>query len=104
MWEESPTMQGFLWLGSVVKNLPANAGDAGSIPGLGRSPGGGNGTPVFLPESSHAQRSRVSPWGREESDMNEHSCKHTRFLCLVLRVKVADVSINLLDFFKKKKY
>ena len=32
--------------GSVVKNLPANAGDAGnasSIPGLGRSPGGGNG-------------------------------------------------------------
>ena len=27
---------------SVVKNLPANAGDAGSIPGLGRSPEGGN--------------------------------------------------------------
>ena len=25
--------------GSVVKNLPANAGDMGSIPGLGRSPG-----------------------------------------------------------------
>ena len=32
----------------VVKNLPANAGDIrdpGSIPGLGRSPGGGNGSP-----------------------------------------------------------
>ena len=29
--------------GSVVKNLPANVGDAASIPGLGRSPGGGNG-------------------------------------------------------------
>ena len=32
---------------SVVKNLPANAGDAGDmglIPGSGRSPGGGNGT------------------------------------------------------------
>ena len=29
--------------GSVVKNLPANAGDQGSIPGLGRSPGEGNG-------------------------------------------------------------
>ena len=26
----------------MVKNLPANAGDAGSIPGLGRSPEGGN--------------------------------------------------------------
>ena len=29
--------------GSGVKNLPANARDAGSIPGLGRSPGEGNG-------------------------------------------------------------
>ena len=27
----------------MVKNPPANAGDAGSIPGSGRSPGGGNG-------------------------------------------------------------
>ena len=31
--------------GSVVKNLPANAGDTGSIPGLERSPGEGNGNP-----------------------------------------------------------
>ena len=33
----------------VVKNLPANAratGDVGSIPGLGRSPGGGHGNPL----------------------------------------------------------
>ena len=33
----------------VVKNLPANAGDirdAGLIPGLGRSPAGGNGNPL----------------------------------------------------------
>ena len=29
--------------GSVIKNLPANAGDVGSIPGSGRSPGEGNG-------------------------------------------------------------
>ena len=29
--------------GTVVKNLPAIAGDAGLIPGLGRSPGEGNG-------------------------------------------------------------
>ena len=27
----------------MVKNLSANAGDAGSVPGLGRSPGEGNG-------------------------------------------------------------
>ena len=32
--------------GSMVKNLPANAGDAGSIPGLGRSPEEGNGIPL----------------------------------------------------------
>ena len=31
---------------SVVKNLPANAGDAGLIPGLRRSPGEGNDTPL----------------------------------------------------------
>ena len=30
----------------VVKNLPANAGDTGSIPGLGRSSGEGNGNPL----------------------------------------------------------
>ena len=32
--------------GSVIKNLPANAGAAGSIPGSGISPGGGNGNPL----------------------------------------------------------
>ena len=32
--------------GSVVKNPPKNAGDLGSILGLGRSPGGGNGNPL----------------------------------------------------------
>ena len=34
--------------GSVVKNLPANAGDVGDmslIPGLGKSPGEGHGNP-----------------------------------------------------------
>jgi len=29
----------------VVKNLPANAGDVGWIPGMGRFPGEGNGSP-----------------------------------------------------------
>ena len=35
--------------GTVVKNLPANAGDprdVGSVPGLGRFPGEGNGNPL----------------------------------------------------------
>ena len=50
--------------GSVVKNLPIKAGDAGDvglIPGLGRSPGAGHGNSlkVFLPEKSPGQRSLV---------------------------------------------
>ena len=32
--------------GSAVRNLPANTGDTGSIPGSGRSPGGGLGKPL----------------------------------------------------------
>ena len=32
--------------GSAVKNLPANVGDASSIPGAGRLPGEGNGNPL----------------------------------------------------------
>ena len=32
--------------GSVVKNPPTNARDMGSIPGLGKSPGVGNGNPL----------------------------------------------------------
>ena len=64
----------------MVKNLPANAGDAGDLglsPWLGRSPGGGNGNPLqyFLPEESHGQRSLAdySPWGHKESDTSEHA-------------------------------
>ena len=52
---------------SVVKNPPANAGDAGSIPELGRSPGEGTGNPLQYSGKSHRQRSLVgySPWGRK---------------------------------------
>jgi len=46
---------------SVVKNPPANARDAGLIPGLGRFSWRRKwqSTPVFLPEESHGQRSLV---------------------------------------------
>ena len=45
--------------GSDSKESACTAGDPGSIPGLGRAPGEGNGypTPVFLPGESHGQRS-----------------------------------------------
>ena len=35
--------------GSVIKNLPANARDTGSISGSGRSLGEGNGNPLLYP-------------------------------------------------------
>ena len=61
--------------GSDHKASACNAGDPGSIPGSGRSPGEGNGKPtlVFLPGKSHGQRSLVgySPRSRKESDMTE---------------------------------
>ena len=47
----------------VVKDSPASTGDVrdmGSIPGSGRSPGGGHGNPlVFLPGESYGQKSLV---------------------------------------------
>ena len=62
----------------MVKNLPAIAGDireAGLIPGLGRSPGGGHGNPLQYSclENPRGQRSLAgySPWGHKESDTTE---------------------------------
>ena len=73
---------GFLG-GSDSEESAQNAGDMGSIPGLGRSPGEGHGNPLqysFL-EDPHGQRSLVdySPWGCKESDMMTESdtTKHT---------------------------
>ena len=59
---------------SVVKNPPASAGDVGLIPGLGRSPGGGYGSP--LQYSCLGNPMGYSPWGREESDSTEHMHTH----------------------------
>ena len=49
----------------------------GSIPGLGRPPGGeqGNPAPIFVPGEPHGQRSLAgySPWGHAEWDTAEHT-------------------------------
>ena len=57
----------------MVKNLPATVGDArdtGSVPGSGRSPGGGHGNPLqdACLENPHGHRSLAdcSPWGPKE--------------------------------------
>ena len=68
----------------VVKIPPASPGhvkDTGSIPGSGRSPGGGHGNPLQYSclENPHKQRSLVGygPQGRKEVDMTKatlHTC------------------------------
>ena len=56
--------------GSEVKASACNAGDLGSIPGSGSSPGEGNGNPLLLPGKAHGRRSLVGyiPRGRKESN------------------------------------
>ena len=62
---------------SVVMNLPANAGDTGSIPGSGRSIGGGNGH--SLQYSCPRNLTNSGPWWAtvhgvaKELDMIEHA-------------------------------
>ena len=56
--------------GSEVKNQPAQVGDADSIPGLGRSPGKGNGNPLpysCLENPMHRGAWRVTVKGVAES-------------------------------------
>ena len=61
-----------------------NAGDPGSTPGLGRSPG----DPVFLHGKSHGWRGLVdyNPWGHKDSDMTEQL--HFHFLSWLTHVEV----------------
>ena len=65
-----------LWsCSSVSEEFICNTGDLGSIPWLGRSPGGGHGNPLqySFQENLHGQRSLAgySSWGQKESDMTE---------------------------------
>ena len=69
--------------GSVVKNPLVNAedvGDTGSVPGLGRSPEGGNGNwlqySLWEVPWTEEPGGLYSLWGHEELDMTEHSPKH----------------------------
>ena len=62
--------------GSVVKNLPASAGDSGLIPGSGRYSGGGN---VAMHSSILA---RVIPWTEEPCRLQSMGSQWDRAECL----------------------
>ena len=63
------SISGFL-CGLAGKESACNVGDLGSTPGLGRSPGEGNGYPLqyYWPGEFHVV---YSPWGRKELDRTE---------------------------------
>ena len=55
----------------TVKHLACSAGDLGSIPGLGRSPGEGNGNPLQYSCLENPMDGGAWSWGRKESDTTE---------------------------------
>ena len=73
------------------KESACNAGHLGSIPGLGRSPGGGNGNPLQYSclENPHGERSLAdySSWGCKELDTTELLSTHLlRLLSLTVQI------------------
>ena len=69
--------------GTAVKNPPANVRDTGSIPGLGRSPGVGNGNPLQYSCLGNSMDRRTwqttySPWGHRVG--HDWATKH---ICII---------------------
>ena len=65
--------------GTVLKHSPANAGDAGLIPGSGRYPGRGHGNPVQYsclgnPMDREACRATVHRVTRSRTSLSMHAC------------------------------
>ena len=104
--------------GPVVKNLPTNTGDireAGSIPGLGRSPGEGNGNPLqYSCLENSMGREAKSPWCCKEQDTTQHAHmrahtrtrththtdtqKHTRIVDYLIRKRKMSPCVSLYSF------
>ena len=73
--------------GSEVKASAWNAGYPGSIPGLVRSPGEGNGNPLQYSCLENPMEGGAwlgyNPWGRKESDMTERLQDRKHYKCIL---------------------
>ena len=90
----------------MVRNLPADAGhpgDAGSILGSERSPGGRDGNPLQYPflgnQWTEVSLAGYSPWDHKYSDTTEHTYEHlpTPKSCIVKILIFAAFSNGLLS-------
>ena len=91
------------WL--MSKESTCNAGDAGEaglIPGLERSPGGGHGNPLQYSclENPHGPRSLAgySPYGCKELDMNKYYSTEQVLLLPVCRQKKPETQRNYIIY------
>ena len=77
------------WVAQMVKASAYNAGDLGSIPELGRSPGEGNGNPLQYSclENFMDRGAWRATWSRKELDVTEHmhTLTHTDIYILISR-------------------
>ena len=63
--------------GSDGKESDCNARELSLIPGLGRSPGEGNGCPLqYLCLENPMDKGNWCPWGHKQSDMTEQLSTH----------------------------
>ena len=87
--------RGFLG-GSMVKNLLANAGDTGSIPGTGRSPGGENGNPLLYSCLENPMDRGACPWGCKRVGHNlttkQQQCKLYSIMGKLLKIRATHSS------------
>ena len=71
----------------MVRSPPANAGDAGSIPGLGRYSGEGNDNPFqysCLENPMDSGAAGYSTWGHKESVTTEVLSTHVAFFVMTI--------------------
>ena len=84
--------------GSAVKSLPANAGDTGLIPGLGRFPGEGTRNPLQYsclenPMDRGAWWAAINGVAKSHTQLNMHTCRHPQIY------KHTHICIQFLKFF-----